>query len=475
MADEFPAALQESVLALLAFDESWGSAAAAVVRPEHFDGVYHEIAKRVLAYRRRYSRAPGAANLETLFTTTQLDPDNRKTSLLRQTLLVLEALSESINGAHIAGRAAELVRRQTLKTAIIEASERYGADEDGLVADVERILYGALRQKQEVLDAGTFLSAPGALSFLDGGQEDFVALGIPELDRRGIGPVPGEMLLYVASKNTGKSWFCIHCGRQALMQRKRVMHISLEMSEPQVVGRYFQSLFGVAKDPGPILRTVFEMDELDRLVEVKTTRKKPKRQISLRGEDIRKVLRAKQQKWGTRLGRLVVKRFPTRRLTIDHLVGYLDYMEDAHRFVPNMLIVDYPDLMKVASKDFRISLGHTYEDLRGLAVERNLALVCPTQGNRSAIGARKVQGKMVSEDISKVHTADTVLVYSQTEAEFARGLARLGVEYARDTERGTVLVISQSYATGQYVVQSIPMPSEYWDHVKGDDEEDDEE
>jgi DNA primase len=73
---------------------------------------------------------------------------------------------------------------------------------------------------------------------------------------------------------------------------------------------------------------------------------------------------------------------------------------------------------------------------------------------------------MVSEDISKVNTADTVLTYSQTEQEHRVRMARLYVDYARNAERGTTILMSQSYATGQYVLDSALMQNVYWERLK---------
>jgi hypothetical protein len=172
------------------------------------------------------------------------------------------------------------------------------------------------------------------------------------------------------------------------------------------------------------------------------------------------------QHWGAKFGRLVVKSFPSGTLTIPQLRGYLDYLELAHKFIPNVLIVDYPFLLKHDSDNLRTSFGKSMVDLRGLADERNLALVAPTQSNRPGIGAKRVGSTNASEDISTVFTADTVLSYSQTRAEKDLGLARLSVEHARDTETGSYILLAQSYHTGQYVLESASLNSSYWERLK---------
>lgn len=80
---------------------------------------------------------------------------------------------------------------------------------------------------------------------------------------------------------------------------------------------------------------------------------------------------------------------------------------------------------------------------------------------------------MVAEDKTKLDTADVVLTYSQTKLERKRSIARLGLEYSRESERGHVIVISQAYATGQFVVESGMQSGAYWDAVRSGEEEDD--
>ena len=465
-----PQPLQEMLLALLVFDARSGSVVSGLLGDEHFDGVYRDVAAAALDYRRRFGRPPGRAHIEDALLARQpRGGQTRAGRLLRQ----LEARSSEVNPEYAAARAGEHVRRVALRRALVEAGERYYGPSEGAVADMEGILYGALRQRAEAGDAGIFLSdTRRGLAFLDRLETGtFYGLGIPALDRMRVGMTPGELILYLAAKNTGKSWFAVHCGRQAVVQGGRVVHISLEMDEDRVTQRYYQTFLGVAQRPDKFSMSALEFDDLDRLIGYNTRPKSPR--ASFEDPRIRSWLKDKIKPWGTRLGRLVVKRFPTGSLTVDRLRGYLDFLESAHSFVPNVLIVDYPDLMHVPARDYRVALGRIYIELRGLGVERNVAVVAPTQTNRSGLNARRTDTTMVSEDKTKLDTADIVLAYSQTKMERKRGLARLSLEYSRDSERGHVFVVTQSYATGQYVVQSALQSGAYWDAVRrdGDDEE----
>ena len=459
-----PSSLQEAVLTILAMDDKFGSSIAGQVRPEHFDGQYREVASAVLAYRRKYSTAPGKAHLEGLVLGAGGD---QRVSALRRLLGRLITQAVSINAEYVAHRAQEFVRGQTLKTALMEASDRFLQEqEEGLVLDVEAILSAALRSRQEGLDAGIFLNDPKrGMAFLDHIPKSF-DLGIPVLDRLQIGPVPGELLLYIAPKGSGKSWFCVHAGRQALHHdRARVVHITLEMAESRAVARYYQSIFGMSQRNEKYLRTSLEFEDIAPNVVAGFKSRRVAAKMSFTDPKVRKWLREKIKPWGVRLGRLVVKEFPSGSLTIAQLRGYLDFLEAAHNFIPHVLIVDYPDLMAIDRGNFRLELGRLYVELRGLAQERNLAVIAPTQGNRSALSARKVSADMVGEDVSKLFTADTVFTYSRTEEETRLGLGRLYAAHARNTEGEQTILMSQSYATGQYVLQSGYMNNKYWEQL----------
>ena len=473
MAGEEPLteSLQEAILAVLAFDVKHGALIATQVAPEHFSGQYHEIAGPVLEYRKKYGKPPGQAHLEHIFSRSKLDPTDRRTAALRRTLANISAQAESINAEYVASRTQGFIREQKLITALLAANDRAVQGGEGMATEVEGILHTALRYRQTTLDAGTFLNQIEKSALFSPRAEETYALGIPELDRLGIGPAAKRLMLYIAPKNTGKSWWCVHVGRQALLQKAKVVHISLEMSEREVLGRYYQNFFSIATRSDPYTKATLEFDELERLTGFKVRRSKPK--LDFGDPGIRKFLRNKVSSWGTRFKRLVIKEYPSGTLTIDALRGYLDYLELVEKFIPNVLIVDYGDLFAIKSTDYRLALGRIFVDLRGLASERNLAVVVPTQSGRSSIGAKRVNSANVTEDISKVFTADLVLAYSQTNAEEKLGLARLSVEHARNAPKGSVILLSQSYSTGQYVLESAALTSNaYWEKLKevtGDD------
>lgn len=461
--DRLSRSLQESLLCLICFDDTQGPMIATLVGPELFEEPYREVAARALEYRAKYGKAPGEGHIGDLFDTL-LEDGSRRAESYRRILIGLRDLSGSLNAVYVANRTTEFIRRQTLKAAIIRAGTLYNNAGPSTPDEVEAILWGALRKTAPTYDPGVFLSDRGrGLEYLRHDAEIY-KLGIPELDKRGLGPTRKELLLLIGPKKRGKSWWLIHVGKMCLRQRANVLHVTLENSEEITIQRYHRALFGVAKKDTSFEQTLLDFDELGRLSGFRRETNRPS--ISLQSPDIRKYLSTKIDEWGARLDGLCIKEFPTKSLTTQKLRAHLDMLETVHNFIPDVLILDYPDLMKIDMRNPRMSIGNTYEEIRGLCVERNMAGVVVTQANRKGGEATKVTEYHVAEDASKIATADTVLTYSQTEDENQLGLARLFCSNARNDEDRFTILITQAYQLGQFVLDSVLMPNKYWDHVK---------
>lgn len=269
--------------------------------------------------------------------------------------------------------------------------------------------------------------------------------------------VTGNLLVH-------NSWALGQLAKAALMHRLKVLHITLEMSESRAAQRYFQALFAISKRKEVISTTRFQKDALGRISGFDELKITPK--YSLDDPNIRKKLEGLINRASTRLlDNILIKEFPTGQLTVSQLTAYLDNLESTEKFVPDLLIVDYPDLMKLDRDNFRLALDDTFKGLRGLAVSRNIALAAVSQSHRGAAKAKKVDIDNVAEAYSKIAHSDTVITYTQTPQEQKLGLARLFVAAGRNDQDKMTIVISQAYATGQFVVDSTIMKGVYWENL----------
>lgn len=465
MKETLSAPLQESIIALIATNDKEGRVAAGTLTFEVFDEPYQDFAGRLLEYHKQHGKAPGKAHLDDLVDDIVGNPKHKQHKHYIRIIEGILSQADELNAKYLLTRVAEFTRRQALRNGLIEANDRFLQGGEDLVPDVEGVLLKTLRSREEVMDAGVFLNDTSrSLGFLDKVNLAFYT-GIEAFDNVGFGLTPGKMLLFIGGKGIGKSWWVVDIGKRCLLQRKKVVHITLEMSRDEVLQRYYQNLFAIPKDDEPYITTKFQFDKLRRLSRLELRKSVP--EISLDSPNIRRILGNKITKFKSKLGRLVVQEFATNSLTISKLEAYLDYLELTAKFIPDVLLVDYPDLMFMQGgpKELRMSVGRTFQELRGLLQRRNLAGAFPTQGNRTSWGAKNVRANMISEDASKIMTADMTMTYSQTEDEKARGLARLWVEHHRGGRDKFMVLISQSYATGQFVLRSMRFPTNYWDVV----------
>lgn len=454
-------ALQENFIVLLCYDDKNCITVRNLIPPEFFGGPYAEISRRLYDYIDRYKKAPKDHIADLLADKLENKKNPREGSLYKDIILGIHDQHEGINAEYVMNQLETYVKRQSLRTIAIDLGKQLQLDTDESLEEAERLLSQARTQQASVFDAGLRLSnSDRVLDFLDQ-QASCFPTGIPEFDKRGFGPTRKELWLYIAAAKRGKTWMLIQLAKMAVLHRLRVCHITLEMSEERSAQRYLQSFFAMAKRKEKKIVTKFERDSLGRMVGFDEIELLPK--ISMDDPHVRSKLEKKIAKFGPRLlDNIIVKQFPTGSLTVRQLSSYLDSLESSDHFVPDLLIVDYPDLMKIDKDNFRLGIDEIYKELRGIAVERNLALAIVSQGNRSSEKAKQVTGGMVAEAWSKIAHADCIITYNQTEAEHKMGLARLYVSGGRNDEDKINLVISQNYATGTFVVDSVMMSNDYF-------------
>lgn len=466
MPDRLTTSLSESILTVLCFsNDDKANLVASLVHPDLFETYYKDICEKVLDYRQAFKQAPGTSHIDDVFDSVLNDPKHRLYQIYTKILQgLLEQANTNPNIDYIASRVNDFVRQQTLKAGVLEAAQRIQEAGD-YSEDVERILLNTVQKKVEIDDPGVFLGDQDrALKFLDTERNEYTKLAIPELDRRRLGPTRKELFLFIAPRKRGKSTFLVHCGKMALLQRWRVAHVTLEMAEELVVQRYFQSMFSVSRRDESSVRTFMELDELNRVAGFDIQKSRAK--LHLDDPNIRKKLSARMTEWGTKLNNIIIKQFPSGALSIRQLESYLDSIEIGYKFVPDLLVIDYIALMRLKADIYTQSLNQLAVELRGLAVRRNLAIVTAAQGNRESESSARTESFQIAGAIDLVATADLVITYSQTPAEQKLGLARLFVSQARNDEDRFTIIISQNYATSQFVLDSALMLSNYHNMVE---------
>ena len=113
-------------------------------------------------------------------------------------------------------------------------------------------------------------------------------------------------------------------------------------------------------------------------------------------------------------GNLIIKYYPTRTASVATLTAHLQQCE-LQGIKPDLVLVDYADIMKSTQHftEKRHQIGHIYEELRGMAGEFDVPIWTASQANRSSLEEDVIGADKVSEDYSKVMTADFVMSMSR--------------------------------------------------------------
>jgi hypothetical protein len=454
---------QESLIALLLYDREQGGRVCSLVPIECYDGPYRRIASEAVNYWRQFNEPPGEHALD-IFAAVEL-ADPKKAELSRRLFESIQECRENINPKYVLGQAEGFVREQRFRKGIVEA---VGLLEQGKLDDAQATVQESMKEGLRLFHSGLVFSETPP-SDLTHDEVEALPTGIKELDEKELGPAVGELNLLIAPSNYGKSWWLNQLGKAAVtIAHASTLYVTLEMGERKVARRFLQSFCAVSKRRERIVNRVFEEDEQGRFVGISS--EVLEKVGSLSDADVIQKLAGKHANFRRR-SPLVIRQFPTGSLTVRELTAYLDALESQSRFKPKLMLLDYPDLMHVGDRsEHRISLGKIFQELRGLAISRQMAVAVVSQTNRMALGKKLITEKDVAEDYSKIATADVAFSYNQTEAERRLGLARLHVMKARGEEKGFTVLISQNYATGQFCISSTRMmPGRYWKAVEDGD------
>lgn len=460
MAEKLNATLMENLITLLCHSDEHGKIIANMIDANLFEGDYRVIAERAIAYHRQYGEAPKQHTAD-LVAEILDDPHHRKANVYRRILLAMDELIASVNTKYVMDQLRMFTRTQRFKDAVLKSAEQLESQQELAIGEVEEIWNEILHTRNIDFDAGLRLDDFERVVVSMEKQFSEFTLGIPDLDRRMIVPYRGSVMLFLAPTGTGKSWFLVNVGKEAILQRKKVLHLVLEMSEEETGQRYYQCLFSVPKHASPhtIISKTFDLDSQGRLTDFGEVETTP--EFHFESPYIRDDLAAFIDAFGRRIKNIVIKAFPMRGLSISMLRAYIDNLESAERFIPDIILLDSINLMETDPKLHRLHMGRNMEGFIGLCEERNCAGVTVSQVSKAGAFVARMTLAHVAEDWSLTNSASQVLLYTSTESEQVAGLGRIYVGKARSEKGRFGVMLTQSYATGQFCLESMLMQTKY--------------
>jgi hypothetical protein len=444
--------LEDNVLTLLCWDFEKAPVIALQLTAELFSTrEYQRIGQFALDHVSRYGVPPRVH----LYDYMEQEIRRRDGDFLRQIIKAMDTLHPELQGRFVQDDLDLFIRRRKMALSLDTA---YRLLDQNDLDGARDALYAASAIDKP--PQGVWLhDTTKWLSFLDRQEGVEFSSGIDLLDEEGVHPDRGELYLHMGPRKSGKTWALIQIGRRAVEMRHDVLHITLENSSAITRERYTQAFLQLTREQARTLHVpIFSLDS-GRLRLAIAEFDAPGT-ISDKGAGGLAVAITPYQYTGKpgSPGRLLVHEFPTGTLSVPQIGNLLDHLERSDGFKPDIVILDYLNLMEIGDvRQHRLSLGRVGVALRGIAMTRHIAVVTATQTNRASVKAHIVTGTHVAEDWSILGTADTVVTYSQTAQEHDLNLGRIYVDAARNAKDKWSALISQSYATGQFCINSHRM------------------
>jgi replicative DNA helicase len=359
---EYTDQIQELFIRFLISDADLFARCQNIVNEHYFDRKYRSAVQLLRSHSTQYNKVP---TLEQLNAISGLEFEK-----------ILNVTPEHQNW--FMDEFETFCRHKALEKAIIDSTDllekkKYGEVENkikaavqlGLVKDLGLDYYENPKERLEWIKCQA-----GALS-----------TGWKAIDKKLYGGLNrGEITIFAGGSGAGKSLFLQNFGVNWSQMGLNVVYISLELSEQLISMRLDSMVSGHAtKD---VMRNI---DDIDLKVRMK----------------------------GKSAGKFRVKQLPSGINTND-IRAFLREYEIQSGIKVDALLVDYLDLMmpiaaRISAENLFVKDKYVSEELRNLAVERNMLLVTASQLNRAAVEEIEFDHSHIAGGISKINTADNVV------------------------------------------------------------------
>jgi len=383
--------IEDTVLTHLLYNENYARKALPFLRDEYFSDsserlVFHQINEFIQKYNDLPSKEALLIDVDKIKNLSESDYEN--------SISVIQKIEEpqSVEEQWLLDATEEFCQERAIYNAIMDSIGIIdGKDKSNNKGNIPEILTNAL--------AVSFDSHVGH-DFLEDSEDRFdyyhrieerIPFDIDLLNKSSRGGLPRKSLnIILAGTGVGKTLAMCHMAASNMMIGKNVLYITMEMAEEKIAERIDANLLNVAVDELAVLpRDVYE----------------------------NKVNRVRDKT----AGKLIIKEFPTASAHVGHLRHLLNELNLKRSFVPDIIYIDYLNICLSS----RIKSGanvnsYTYiksiaEELRGLAVERNLPIVSATQTTRTGFTNSDPGLEDTSESFGLPATADFMVALVTTE------------------------------------------------------------
>ena len=427
---QFGTSFQSKIIASLLRDVKFIQTISDILQPAMFDSDSNKwIVKTIRDYYYEYKKQP---TLEVIkYKIDEIDNEILKSGVVDKLRDIWKNI-ESTDLEFVQSETLDFCKNQTLKNAILESVDMLeNKNYDGIKSIID-----------EAMKAGTTRDlGHDYVPSLDLRLEESsrVTVKTPwdvinEVMDGGLGA--GELGVIVAPAGIGKSWTLQALGADVVKKGKTVIHYTLELNQNYVGLRYDTVFSGVTTSD-----------------------------IKFYQDDVKKKIDALK-------GTLLIKYFPTKSATVQTLSSHLKQIE-LQGIKPDLVLVDYADILRGVGSEKRHILENIYEDLRGLAGEYELPIWTASQANRSSLEEEIIDATKVAEAYSKVMIADFVVSVSRKVEDKIANTSRFHVIKNRfgidgitfpssmNTNIGKIQIYESTTQSGQEVQGKMDNSQEY--------------
>jgi replicative DNA helicase len=404
---EYGWSFQIKVLAAMFVDRTFLQQIADIIQAEYFESDANSwLLEIILDHFREYKTPPSKDVLKVKV--TEINNDVLKTAILEQLKEVFRFM-ESDDLTFVKDEILRFCKNQEIKRAIMDS---VGLLKMGNYDEIKTKIDSAMKAGADT-DVGHEYKKEVQLRYTEAARHT-VTTGWDVIDDLMDGGLaPGELGVVMAPAGIGKSWMLINIGANAIRQNKTVIHYTLELNENYVGQRYDSVITGIAAQ-----------------------------NLKNYTEDI-------EEKLKNISGELIIKYYPTKSVGV---MGIKAHVEKTIMLgnKPDLIVVDYADLLKVSSKDKHEALEELYEDLRGMAGEYGVPVWTATQANRSALEDDIIEADKIASSYGKVMVSDFLMSLSRKVEDKLSGTGRGHVIKNRFGPDGITLPSKINTNNGQF-------------------------
>jgi len=404
---EYGFGFQVKVLAAMFTDRTFLQQIADIIQPEYFESESNSwILDIILGHFRTYKTPPTKDVLKVKV--TEIEHDVLKVAVVEQLKEVFRYM-ESDDLSFVKDEILRFCKNQEIKHAIMDSVNLLKI---GNYDEIKTKIDSAMKAGADT-DIGHEYKSQVALRYNEAARHTITTGWDVVDDLMDGGLAPGELGVVMAPAGIGKSWLLINIGANAIRNGKNVVHFTLELNQNYVGQRYDSVITGI-----------------------------PAQNLKNHQEDI-------ENKMSRISGELVIKYYPTKSVGVMALKAHIEKSSMLNK-APDLVIVDYADLLKVSAKDKHEALEELYEELRGMAGEYGIPVWTATQAGRAALEDDIIEADKIAASYGKVMVSDFIMSLSRKVQDKLSGTGRVHIVKNRFGPDGMTLPSKINTNNGQF-------------------------